>query len=84
MNQLADRVESSPEENKESLQKQIHMYLEEAECMKSAMKEKEENAAPSAQEGDALPPNPSAAAAHPPADFWTELGKAFNGLGEEV
>lgn len=85
VNQLADKVESSSDGNKEEMQKQIHMYLEEVECMKSAVKEKsEENPAPSVQEGVSHPPNPSPTVEHPPADFWTGLGEAFNGLGEEV
>lgn len=73
-------MEASADGNKEKMQKQIHMYLEEVECMKSAMKErKEENPSPSVQGGDSTSSIP-----HPTADFWTGLGEAFNGLGEEV
>ena len=73
-------MEASADGNKEEMQKQIHMYLEEVECMKSAMKErKEENPSPSVQGGDSTSSIP-----HPTADFWTGLGEAFNGLGEEV
>ncbi|KAK8810112.1 hypothetical protein WA538_003663, partial [Blastocystis sp. DL] len=80
VNQLADKMEASADGNKEEMQKQIHMYLEEVECMKSAMKErKEENPSPSVQGGDSTSSIP-----HPTADFWTGLGEAFNGLGEEV
>ena len=85
VNQLADQMESSPDGNKEGMQKQIHMYLEEVECMKSAAKEKSEaNPAPSVPEGVAHSPIPSPVVEHPPADFWTGLGEAFKGLGEEV
>ena len=85
VNQLADKMEASSNGNKEEMQKQIHMYLEEVECMKSAVKEKsEENPTPSVQEGAVNPPTSAPSVQHPSADFWTSLGEAFNGLGEEV
>ena len=86
VNHVADKMVNANGEEREIMQNQINMYLEEADCIKGLISSTTE--ADPREESSSVPPSFSTTQRiplqTPPSDLLSDIGRMFMGIGREV
>lgn len=86
VNHVADKMVNANGEEREIMQNQINMYLEEADCIKGLISSTTE--ADPREENSSVPTSFSTTQRiplqTPPSDLLSDIGRMFMGIGREV